>query len=120
MTPSDPGRVVHLELHTPDLKEAQRFYGQLCGWRAEQIRTSAGSYLALELGSGLGGGIVECPIRRPLWLPYVEVQNIGDMTDRARLLGATVMLAPREGPAGWRSVVGSPTAGELALWQSKR
>lgn len=120
MTPPNPGRVVHLELHTPDLSEARRFYAQLCGWREQQIRTAAGSYLALELGSAIGGGIVECPTDRPLWLPYVEVQDIREMTDRASLLGATVMLAPREGPAGWRSVVATPAAGELALWQSKR
>lgn len=64
--------------------------------------------------------MVECPVERPLWLPYVEVRDIREMTDRAQLLGATVMLGPREGPAGWRSVVGSPAAGELALWQPKR
>ena len=41
-------------------------------------------------------------------------------TRRAQALGATVMLAPRDGPAGWRSVVVSPAGGELALWQPKR
>ena len=30
-----------------------------------------------------------------------------------------VMLAPREGPAGWRSVVTGPAAGQVALWQPK-
>jgi hypothetical protein len=30
------------------------------------------------------------------------------------------MLSPREGPAGWRSVVSTPAAGEIALWQPKR
>jgi predicted enzyme related to lactoylglutathione lyase len=39
---------------------------------------------------------------------------------RARELGATVLLEPREGPAGWRGVVAAPAAGELALWQPKR
>ena len=42
---------------------------------------------------------------RPLWLPYVEVEQIGAATSRARRLGASVLLEPREGPAGWRSVV---------------
>jgi predicted enzyme related to lactoylglutathione lyase len=114
------GHVVHLELHTGDASHARSFYGQLCGWREEQVRTPAGSYLALDLGDAIGGGIVECPTRRPLWLPYVEVGDIAGMTDRARLLGAAVMLEPREGPAGWRSVVSTPAAGEIALWQPKR
>jgi hypothetical protein len=30
-----------------------------------------------------------------------------------------VLLAPREGPAGWRSVVATPAGGEIAFWQRK-
>jgi predicted enzyme related to lactoylglutathione lyase len=116
--PSNP--VVHLELHTGDLPHARDFYGRLCAWRSERVEAGPGSYLSLELGGGLGGGIVECPVERPLWLPYVAVAEIDEATERARLLGATVLLEPREGPAGWRSVVAAPTCGEVALWQSKR
>jgi predicted enzyme related to lactoylglutathione lyase len=112
--------VVHLELHTGDLAMARAFYAELFGWRPELIDTRHGSYLALELGEGIGGGIVECPTERSLWLPYVEVADIRQATDRARLLGAYVLLEPREGPAGWRSVLTTRTGGEIALWQHKR
>ena len=54
-----------------------------------------------------------------MWLPYVEVAEIAEATDRARRAGAAVLLAPREGPAGWRSVVTTPAGGEVALWQPK-
>jgi predicted enzyme related to lactoylglutathione lyase len=111
--------VVHLELHTGDLPRACSFYAQLCGWGTERIEAGSGAYLALGLG-GIGGGVVECKVPRPLWLPYVEVVEIAEATDRARRLGASVLLDPREGPAGWRSVVSSPTGGEIALWQQKR
>jgi predicted enzyme related to lactoylglutathione lyase len=113
-------RVVHLELHTGDLARARAFCAEVFAWRAERIDTHVGSYLALELAETLGGGIVECPTERPLWLPYVEVAQIGEATDRARRCGAAVLLEPREGPAGWRSVIGAPAAGEIALWQPKR
>lgn len=112
--------VVHLELHTGDLPDASAFYHELCGWQEERVRTAHGSYLALELGSAIGGGIVQCPTHRPLWLPYIEAANIAEMTERARGLGAAVLLEAREGPAGWRSVVATPAAGEIALWQAKR
>ena len=112
--------VVHLELHTGDLPGARAFYAGLCGWRQERITVPRGSYLALELGGQLGGGIVECNARRPLWLPYVEVADVAEATERACRLGATVVLEPREGPAGWRGVVAAPAAGELAFWQPKR
>ena len=112
--------VVHLELHTADLPGARAFYAGLCGWRPEQITVPSGSYLALGLGGALGGGIVECAARRPLWLPYVEVPDVVEATESARRLGATVVLEPREGPAGWRGVVAAPAAGEVAFWQPKR
>ena len=72
-------------------------------------------------GSGCGpGGITGCQTRRPLWLPYAEVEQIDDATENARRLGAAVLLEPREGPSSWRSVVSDPVAGEVALWQPKR
>lgn len=121
MVPGTDRPVVHLELHTGDLKAARDLYAGLCGWHAERISDGGGSsYTALELGRGLGGGIVECATERPLWLPYVEVEEVRESTEHARLLGASVLLGPREGPAGWRSVVATPAGGEIALWQPKR
>jgi uncharacterized protein len=112
--------LVHLELHTGDLSGACAFYARLFGWRSERIDTECGSYLALKLGERLGGGAVECEIGHSLWLPYVAVPQIATATEQARELGARVLLEPREGPAGWRSVVNTPAGGEVALWQCKR
>jgi predicted enzyme related to lactoylglutathione lyase len=113
-------RVVHLELHTHDLEAASAFYSELLQWRTEHIETRWGTYHALPLGDGLDGGIVECGTRRAVWLPYVEVDRIEETTERARALGASVLLGPREGPAGWRSVLSTPAGGEIALWRQKR
>ena len=110
--------LVHLELHTDDLARAREFYAELCGWRSEKIDAGNGPYLALELG-GLGGGMVECKTKHPLWLPYVEVDEIAEAMKRARRLGASVLLEPREGPAGWRSVVAAPSGGPIAFWRPK-
>ena len=55
-----------------------------------------------------------------LWLPYVEVSEICRATERARQVGAHVLLEPREGPAGWRSVISTDSGGEIAFWQGKR
>jgi predicted enzyme related to lactoylglutathione lyase len=114
------GAVVHLELHTPNLGRACAFYSGLLGWLPEPVAAAGASYHALDLGAGVGGGVVECGTRRAVWLPYVEVESVAAITERARAIGAQVMLEPREGPAGWRSVVVSPAGGEVALWQPKR
>jgi predicted enzyme related to lactoylglutathione lyase len=108
--------LVHLELHTRDQVAARALYRELLDWRAATV---AGSYLALDLGH-IGGGIVECGTERSGWLPYVEVDDVAALTARAQDLGARILLDPREGPTGWRSVVSTAAGGELALWQAKR
>jgi len=117
---TSPPRVVHLELHTSDRAAASTFYNELLSWRTEQITCRWGSYHALLLGDGLDGGIVECGTERAGWLPYIEVDQVEQATERARALGASVLLDAREGPAGWRAVVWTPAGGEIALWQQKR
>jgi predicted enzyme related to lactoylglutathione lyase len=84
------------------------------------IHAGTGSYLSLGWGAGLGGGVVERETEHPLWLPYVHVGDVDEATGRAQELGASVRLEPREGPAGWRSILTVPAGAEIALWQSKR
>jgi predicted enzyme related to lactoylglutathione lyase len=112
--------VVHLELHTGDLRGAVDFYASLFGWAPERIQAGTGSYLAIGMGNRIGGGVVECGAGRPLWLPYVEVRDVSATTDRARGLGGDVLLGPREGPEGWRSIVSTPDGGEVAIWEAKK
>jgi predicted enzyme related to lactoylglutathione lyase len=64
--------------------------------------------------------VVEGDSERSLWLPYVEVEDVRAATEGARQLGAEVPLEPREGPAGWRSVIATAAGGDVALWQPKR
>lgn len=75
--------------------------------------------MAIDLGRGIGGGVVQCGAPRPGWIPYVEVDDVDAATDRAWELGAAVLLGPREGPAGWRSVIADPAGGEVGLWRPK-
>jgi predicted enzyme related to lactoylglutathione lyase len=119
MSPGVPNPVVHLELCTFNLSRACDFYTRLFGWRAELVHAGSGDYLTIELGDGIGGGVVEWDAERSVWLPHVEVAEVFEATERARLLGATVLLPPREGPAGWRSILAAGAGGEIALWQPK-
>ena len=120
MTPSQRNPVVHLELHTGNLARGCEFYLDAFGWRTERLEAGRAKYQALDWGGALGGGVVECETSRSLWLPYVEVAEIGKATEQAADAGATVIFGPREGPAGWRSIVSVPDGAEIALWQQKR
>jgi predicted enzyme related to lactoylglutathione lyase len=112
-------RVVHLELRAQNPACACAFYGELFGWHAENVHIGPMSYLALDLGGKIDGGVIEHDAERPLWLPYVAVADIAEVTERARSLGARIVLEPREGPAGWRSILAPPSGAEIALWQRK-
>jgi predicted enzyme related to lactoylglutathione lyase len=111
--------VVHLELHTRDPAEVGAFLWQLLGWRSREVGVGGSGYLALPVSDRVGGGIVECGHQPASWLPYVCVGDVQVPTEHARQLGASVLLAPREGPVGWRSVVTTPASGDLGLWQPK-
>jgi predicted enzyme related to lactoylglutathione lyase len=124
MRGSQPGRspvdpVVHLELQTANPARACAFYTRLFGWRAETIRVGSSAYLGLELAEVLQGGVVEREDAEAAWLPYVEVADVAGATARGRALGAAVVLEPREGPAGWRSILAVPAGAQIALWQPK-
>jgi uncharacterized protein len=115
-----PNPVVHLELRTGNLACACAFYTRLFGWRVETVHTGSGDYLTLALGDRIEGGVVEHEAQQgAFWLPYVQVADVAEATERARLQGASVCVPPREGPAGWRSVVFAAASGMLALWQPK-
>ena len=49
-----------------------------------------------------------------------ELAQFFDVAKIGAIVTKSVMLGPREGPAGWRSVVTTPAGGEIALWQAKR
>ncbi|MDT4939454.1 MAG: uncharacterized protein QOG80_3125 [Pseudonocardiales bacterium] len=113
------GSIVHLELHTGDCAEARTFFADLLGWRGDDIVAAGQTYRALCVGDRIGGGIVDCGATPAQWVPYVLIDRLDRVTERAGRLGATVLLEPREGPAGWRSVINTPTSGTMALWQPK-
>lgn len=108
-------QIVHLELHTPDLAVASAYYRQLLGWAPETVVTRCRPYVSID--AGLSAGIVTCGARVPVWIPYVEVDDVDAATKMAVSLGATTVLAPRAGPHGRRSVVRATGAGDLAFWQ---
>jgi predicted enzyme related to lactoylglutathione lyase len=119
MTPAVANPVVHLELHTCDVPRACDFYEQLFTWRIETLRVGRDPYVAFDPGQGIQGGLVEINTELGSWLPYVEVADVADAAELGRSLGASVVLEPREGPAGWHSTLVAPDGAQVALWQPK-
>ena len=117
-SPPEPGRDLEFCTATAGMRRAPSTRGCSVGTQRRCTR-APGTTWALEFGDRIEGGVVERDLERPFWLPYVDVADVMEMTERARLLGASVLLSPREGPAGWRSILATPAGGDIALWQPK-
>jgi predicted enzyme related to lactoylglutathione lyase len=110
---------VHVELNTTDPSKAKDFYGKLFNWTLEDVPMGDGNYTMIKPGEGTGGGIVKHPVpgAPSSWLAYVIVDDIAASTQKAKALGATVMLDVTEVPnMGWMSVI---IGAALGLWKSK-
>ena len=113
---------VHVELLTTDVGKAKAFYGKLFDWKLEDAPMASGNYTMIKVGEGTGGGMMKQPMpgAPSAWLAYVQVDDIGAATQKARSLGATVAKDVTEVPgAGWFSVILDPAGAALGLWKPK-
>jgi predicted enzyme related to lactoylglutathione lyase len=113
---------VHVELSTTDVNKAKTFYGKLFEWTLEDVPMPDGAYTMIKPGKGTGGGMMKqlIPGAPSAWMAYVEVDDIGAATKKAKSLGATVMKDVTEVMgAGWFSIIVDPTGAMLGLWKAK-
>jgi uncharacterized protein len=117
-----PNPFVHLELNTPDLAKAKEFYGNMFGWKFDDMDMGAhGIYSTFKPENGPGGGMMSMPGAAHAWLAYVGVEDINASTEKAKSLGATVCIGPQDIPnVGWFSVLSDPTGCTIAIFQPKK
>jgi uncharacterized protein len=114
---------VHVELNTTDVGKAKSFYGKLLNWKLEDVPMGADTYTMIQVGDGVGGGIMKHPMpgASSMWLAYVAVDDLAAATQKAKSLGATVVKDVTEVMgAGQFSIIMDPTGGVLGLWQAKK
>lgn len=119
-----PNPFVHVELATTDLPKAKAFYAKLFDWKLAELPmpTPAGTYTAIQVGDGTGGGMMKqmIPGAGSAWMPYVLVTDIDAATKKAKKLGANVCKNVTEVEGmGWLSIIVDPTGAMLGLWEPK-
>ena len=74
---------VHVELNTTDVPKAKDFYGNLFGWKLEDVTMPNTTYTMIDVGEGTGGGMMPHPIpgAPSAWLAYVLVDDIAAATE---------------------------------------
>lgn len=109
-------RFVWFDHVSTDLRRAQRFYGELFGWKTQPND----DYAMIALGEELIGGYMNATGAEPYahWLSYLQVDNAHEAAKRAASLGANVLEAPTSvDEVGTMVLISDPRGARLALWQ---
>jgi predicted enzyme related to lactoylglutathione lyase len=115
------GRFVWYELLTTDLAAARQFYGDVLGWRAQDMSTPGLAYTLFTSRKASVSGLMELPeqARRmgatSRWVGYVAVDDVDAVVERIKRLGGSVYVPPTNSNIGRISVVADPQTATLAL-----
>lgn len=123
-----PGTPSWIDLATPDMAAAKRFYGALFGWEFTDEATDdpANPYVMAMMGGKSVAGVMQLSEEMaaggmpPAWSSYVTVADIDASATKVTELGGTVMQAPFDVmTAGRMAVCADPTGAVICLWQAK-
>jgi len=118
------GKVIWLDLVTPDLAGAKRFYGELFGWTFQDVSTGHTPYCVATLNGSPVGGLVQRAIgpgerRRPAWLTFLSAADVEQAERTALVNGGKVLSELRSYPQRGRQAVFADSQGAVfAVLQS--
>ena len=116
-----PNAFAHVELNTPELAQAKKFYSSVFSWKLEDMPGIG--YTMINVGKGTAGGMQQKPMpeQPTAWLPYVEVADVRGTLDKARTAGANVVVDYT--PIGEMGAIGvfvDPAGASLGVWEATR
>lgn len=118
------GKVVYVELVTPNLASAERFYGGLFGWAFHDQPGSAGDYREALLDGHAVAGLIQKPLpagtqQQPAWLSYLAVRDVEATTRLARESGGKVLFEAQSAPERAReAILADPQGAVFAIQAS--
>jgi hypothetical protein len=117
-----PGAWVWNELMVADPDKAVAFYTKIGGFTEKKMAMGDTTYHMLEADGKGRGGIMKPmqPGMPAMWTPYVQVENVDQIADKAKKLGAQVHVPPTDIPeVGRFSVFTGPEAGTIGILKPK-
>jgi predicted enzyme related to lactoylglutathione lyase len=114
--PDMPNPFAHIELNTDDVSKAKKFYKRLFQWK---LGPMGPDYTMIDVGRGTGGGMQKkaMPEAPTMWLPYVEVEDVKKTIDKARKLGAGIVVEHMDiGEMGSIGVFTDPSGASIGVW----
>jgi uncharacterized protein len=118
------GKVIFLELVTPDLAAAKQFYAGLFGWTFRDIQAGTREYAEASLDGRPVAGLLhrempEGQRRQPAWLTYISAPDVDAAAKTALERGAKVLFEPHTIPdRGREAVLADPQGAVFAVLAS--
>lgn len=119
----DEGTPCWLDLMTPDLERAKRFYGDLFGWEYVDTGEAGGGYqLATKNGKQVAGIGPQQPDQPgpAVWTTYLWADDADDACARVTKAGGAVFMAPMDVPGAGRMAIAQDSTGAVfGIWQGR-
>ena len=116
--PAAEGVFVWDELGTTDADDAQRFYGEVFGWTANDMGAEYGGYRIFNVRETGIAGFMTLPDATvpPNWHPYVYVDDPDATTEKAKELGGAAIMKPMDVPkVGRVALLGDPQGATFGI-----
>jgi predicted enzyme related to lactoylglutathione lyase len=118
------GKIVFVQLVTPDIAASKQFYAGLFGWTFHDVKEGERDYADAFLDGRLVAGLLQKKIpanakRQPAWLSFVAVRDVDAAQKAAVGAGAKLLFGPRDFPnRGREAVLADPQGAVFALLAS--
>jgi predicted enzyme related to lactoylglutathione lyase len=118
------GKVIFLDLVTPDIAAAKQFYAGLFGWQFRDSQDGVIKYAAASLDGRPVAGLLQREIPagehpQPAWLSFLSVRDVDAVAASASQHGAKLMFGPRDFPdRGREAVLADPQGAVFAILAS--
>jgi predicted enzyme related to lactoylglutathione lyase len=110
------------QLNTSDPEAAERFYGDLFGWRFDSVGDTETPYWGIYRGDRLNAGMMPLPPGAPMpshWLVYFGIDDLDAGASQVESAGGTMMVPPSDVPGGRILVAQDPQGAFFALFAGR-
>jgi uncharacterized protein len=117
-----PGALSLNQLNTSDPEAGERFYGELFGWRFEQVGDTETPYWGIYRGDRVNAGMMPLPPGAPMpshWLVYFGTDDLEGNSEKIGSKGGTVTVEPLDVPGGRILVAQDPQGAFFALFAGR-
>ena len=115
-----PGTPMWVDHTSPDVQAAARFYGELFGWKSQDLGEEAGHYTMFTSNGKVVAATTPpmSPGNPPAWSTYISTANVEETARRVDGAGGKTLVAPMQVmDQGSMGVFMDPTGAVFAAWQ---